>query len=149
MLSVDEGRRTAGLLRVGHDMQHERRFAGRLRPVNLDDPSARHATHPERNVQAKRAGGDRVNLQVRPLVTEPHDRAFAKTLGDGGDGGLEVSGAFVQSGGFGGCFCGHFRLSDGRIGYWIKGKKSILPTWPLLRYTLPKRSWEHLILTSP
>ncbi|GIT77776.1 MAG: hypothetical protein Ct9H300mP32_1580 [Verrucomicrobiota bacterium] len=37
MLSVDEGRRTAGLLRVGHDMQHKRRFAGRLRPVNLDD----------------------------------------------------------------------------------------------------------------
>ena len=48
-----------------------------FRPVNLDDAAARQAADAERDVEAERAGGDRLDLDRLLVLAEPHDRALA------------------------------------------------------------------------
>jgi hypothetical protein len=45
MLRVHKRRQAAGLLRLGNDLQRNRRLARRLRPEDLNHPPARHAAH--------------------------------------------------------------------------------------------------------
>ncbi len=78
---VDVGGHAAALLRFGDDVLAQRRLAGRFRPINLGDAPARDAAHAQRQIERQRAGGDGFNLQVRGFA-QPHDRAFAKSLGD-------------------------------------------------------------------
>ena len=88
VLRVDEGRDAAGPLRVRDGVQRERRLAGRLGAVDLDDAAAGQAADAERDVQRDGAGGD--DLDGRALVAaEAHDRALAELAVDLGEGGLE------------------------------------------------------------
>ena len=51
VLGVDERRDAAALLRLGDDVERERRLAGGLRPEDLDDAAARDAADAERDVE--------------------------------------------------------------------------------------------------
>ena len=62
VLGVDEGADAAVLLGLGDDVQGERGLAGGFRPVDLDDAAARQAADAERDVEAERAGGDRLDV---------------------------------------------------------------------------------------
>ena len=53
MLGVHEGGKATGLLRLGNDLERNRRLAGRLRPEDLDDPTAR-ALRPRREQRQRR-----------------------------------------------------------------------------------------------
>ena len=57
------------LLRLGDDVQRQRRLAGGFRPVNLHDAAARQAADAERDIEPERAGGD--GLHVHRLVVLP------------------------------------------------------------------------------
>src|SRR5919106_474982 len=81
MLGVDEGSDTAGALRLGDDMERQGGLAAGLGAEDLDDPAARHAADPERDVQGDRAG--RYGTDARVLVLpHAHDRAFTELLFD-------------------------------------------------------------------
>jgi hypothetical protein len=84
VLGVDEGTDTAGALRLGNRLQRQRRLSRRLGAVDLNDPAARQAADPERDVEADRAGRDDVDLGDLAAV-ERHDRSLAELLFDGGD----------------------------------------------------------------
>ncbi len=109
VLGVNERRQAAGFLRAGDDVQHQRGLARRFRPEDFHDAAARNAADAERQVQRERAGRNHVNFDQRPGIAEAHDAAFAITLGDGGNGGVEF--ALVRRGGLGfsGGFFGNFR----------------------------------------
>ena len=62
VLGVDEGADAAVLLRLGDDVQRQRGLARAFRPVDLDDAAARQAADAERDVEAERAGRDRLDL---------------------------------------------------------------------------------------
>ena len=103
MFGVDKRSEATGLLRVGDDVQHERRLAGRFRAENFNDPAAGHAADPQRQVERQRAGGNHVDLDLRAGVAQAHDAAFAVGFGDGGNGGVQFAMAGGRSfGGFGG-----------------------------------------------
>ena len=96
MFGVDERRHAAELLRLGDDLQRQRRLARRLRPEDLDDAAARHAADAEGVVEAdgRRSrstaiGGDGV------LLAQAHDRALAELLLDLADGHLDGLEAFA------------------------------------------------------
>ena len=80
MLRIDEGRGAAQLLGLGDDLQGQRGFAGRFRPVDLDDAAPRQPADAERDVEADRAARDGIDVLRRPAVAEAHDRAFAELL---------------------------------------------------------------------
>ena len=77
VLGVDEGADAAAALRLGDHVVDERRFAGRLRPEDLDDPAARQTADAERDVEGERAGRDRADRDGG-LVVHLHDRALAE-----------------------------------------------------------------------
>src|SRR5512132_169033 len=77
MLGVDERANSALLLRLGDRVQRERRLAGTFRAIDFNDAAARQTAYAERDIEADRAGGDRLGLDRLPLA-EPHDRAFAE-----------------------------------------------------------------------
>ena len=62
-------------------MQGQRGFAGTLRAVDLDDTAARQPADPERQIQGKRTGGDRLHMHGLVLA-QTHHRALAKLLFD-------------------------------------------------------------------
>ena len=62
VLGVDEAADAAGLLRLRHDLQGERGLAGGFRSVDLDDAPARQPADAERDVEAERARGDRLDV---------------------------------------------------------------------------------------
>ena len=81
VLGVDEGHDAAGGLGVGHRVQGDRRLAGGLRAVDLDDPAARQAAQAEGHVEGDRPGRD--DLEGRAgLVAQAHHRALAELLLD-------------------------------------------------------------------
>ena len=51
MLRIDKGRRASGLLCFGDHLQREGCLAGRLWPVNLDNPATWQAANPQRHIQ--------------------------------------------------------------------------------------------------
>src|SRR6185437_8840833 len=77
MLGVDEGAGAALLLGLGDDMQRERRLARAFRPVDLDDAALGQAADAQRDIEAQRAGRDRLDLQ-RLALAELHDRTLAE-----------------------------------------------------------------------
>ena len=89
MLGVDEGADAALLLRLGDDVQRQRGLAGGFRPVDLDDAAARQAADAERDVEAERAGRDRLDVHRLVVLAEPHDRALAEGALDLGERGIQ------------------------------------------------------------
>ena len=73
VFGVNERRESAGFLRVGDDVQHQRGFAGRFRPENFHDAPARNAADAQREVQRQRAGRDDLNFDLRLRIAEAHD----------------------------------------------------------------------------
>jgi hypothetical protein len=57
VLRVDERGDPSLTLRLGDDVQANRRLARAFRPEDLDDPPARYATDPERDVERQRPVG--------------------------------------------------------------------------------------------
>ncbi len=66
VLRVDERAHAAELLRLGEHVVDERRLAGGLRAVDLDDAPARHAADAEREVERQRPRGDRLDATCAP-----------------------------------------------------------------------------------
>src|SRR5688500_1757307 len=79
MLRVDEGTNAAALLRLRDGVQRQRGLAGRFRPVDLDDATARQTADAERHVEAKRTCGDRGDLHHLAVTAQSHDGAFAES----------------------------------------------------------------------
>ena len=69
-----------GALGFRDDLECDGGFARGLRPEDLDDPSARHAAHAERRVEADGAGGDDGDGDDGVLGSEAHDGAFTELL---------------------------------------------------------------------
>jgi hypothetical protein len=67
VLGVHEGRHAARLLRLGNDLQRQRRLARRLRPEDFDHAAAGHAADAERVVDADGAGRDGFDRGDRPF----------------------------------------------------------------------------------
>jgi hypothetical protein len=86
---VDKSTGAAFLLSFGKAVQRQRGFARRFRAVNLDDPAARQATNAQRDVEAQRAGRNRLDVHRLHVLAEPHDRALAETALDLGQGGIQ------------------------------------------------------------
>ncbi len=88
VLRVDEGGDPAGLLHVRDRVERQRRLAGGLRTVDLDDASARQAADAERDVE--RDGPRRDHLDGCALVAaEAHDRPLAELAVDLCEGVLQ------------------------------------------------------------
>ena len=87
MLGVDDRRQPAHLLGLGDDVQRQRRLARRLRTVDLDDPAARDAADPERQIERDASGRDGIDLHRVDLTRlHLHDRALAELALDLSDG---------------------------------------------------------------
>ncbi len=82
VFGVNEGRQTAGFLRVGNDVEHERSFARGFRAINFHHPAARNAAHAQRQIHAQRAGGDDFDFDPRVFIAQSHDAAFTVGFGD-------------------------------------------------------------------
>src|SRR5205823_340988 len=95
MLGIDKRGHAAKLLRLGNHLQGKRRLSGRLGSENLDDAAARNAADPEREVDADRAGRNRVDRLNRALLAQAHDRSFAELLLDLADGQIDGLGALA------------------------------------------------------
>ena len=81
VLGVDVGGDVARLLRLGHDVERERRLARRLGAEDLDDATARDAADADGRVERER--GRRDGRDVDHLfVAEAHDRTLAEFLFD-------------------------------------------------------------------
>ena len=88
VLGVDERGDAAATLRLGDDVQRERRLARRLRAVDLDDAAARDAADTERDVQGQRTGRDDVDV-LSLYVAETHDRSLSVGSLDLSEGRLQ------------------------------------------------------------
>ena len=81
MLGVDVGAHAAVALGLGDHVHGEGGLPGRLRAVDLDDPTAGQAADAEGDVERQRAGGDGGDADVAVLA-QPHDGALAVLLLD-------------------------------------------------------------------
>ena len=77
MLSIDECRRPACLLRLSNRMKRKRGFTRAFRPKNLNHAALRQATNTKRNIKAERSSGNRFNLNCF-AAPQLHRRAFTK-----------------------------------------------------------------------
>ena len=96
VLGVDEGGDAAAALRLGDDVQGQRRLAAGFGAEDLDDAAAGDALAAQGHVQRQAAGGDAVDA-ADTAGPQGHDRPFAELLLDLGDGGLQ-RGVGVQHG---------------------------------------------------
>ena len=104
VFSVHEGALAALALHFGDHLQRQRGFAGGLRPVNFDHPSARQTAYAQGNIQAQRAGGDDLDVFNDFAFAQAHDGAFAELLLNLGQRDLQGFGFFRVGGkGFDGC----------------------------------------------
>ena len=69
--------------------RRQRRLARGFRPVNLDHAAARQAADAERDVEAQRAGRNRLDLDRLLVLAKPHDRALAEGAFDLRQRGVE------------------------------------------------------------
>ena len=81
MLGVDERRLAARLLHLADDVQRDRRFARRFRPVYFDDAPSRHAADAQRHIQRQRPGRHALDLHLL-IFAKAHNRALAALLFD-------------------------------------------------------------------
>jgi len=72
VLGIDIRRHATGLLGFRHDVQGQRRLAGALRSINLDDAPARNSAHADCRVEAERGGGNCRNVRHLAL-TQAHN----------------------------------------------------------------------------
>ena len=79
VLGVDEGADAATCLGLGDDVVDERRLARGLRAEDLDDPAARDAADPERDIERERARRDRSRPARSPCrrASSPSRRRIA------------------------------------------------------------------------
>jgi hypothetical protein len=89
VLRVDERRDAACLLGLRDRVQRERRLPARLGPVDLDDPAARKAADPRRQVERERSGRDRSDGLGIFVVSEGHDGPLSKLFFDRGHHAFE------------------------------------------------------------
>ena len=82
MFRVDECHNAAKRLRLGENLQCERRFTTGLRTVNLNNTAARNAANAECRIERQSARGNSGNLKVFGIVAELHDGALAEFLLD-------------------------------------------------------------------
>ena len=92
MLGIDEAADTALLLGLGDRVQGQRGLAGGFRPVDLDHAALRKPTNAKRDVEAERAGGDRLDFDGLLVLAKPHDRALAEGALDLGERGVQSLG---------------------------------------------------------
>jgi hypothetical protein len=97
VLGIDKGRQTAVALRLGDDLQTDGRLTGRLRAIDLDDPTARYAADADGRVQRQTSCRDRIHLDGIRIV-ESHDGALAERLLDLVDGQLRCLGLCFGNG---------------------------------------------------
>src|SRR5829696_8566629 len=81
MLRVDECGHTASPLRIGHDMEGERRLAAGFRTIDLRDAAARDAADTDGGVEVDGARWNRVDAHTI-LRAQPHDGPLAAALLD-------------------------------------------------------------------
>ena len=62
-------------------MERQRRLAGRFRPIDLDDSSARHPPDTERDIKRNRSGRHHFDIDLLDF-TEFHDHPLAELLLD-------------------------------------------------------------------
>jgi hypothetical protein len=89
VFGVDKGAGAGLALHLGDDLQREGGLARRFRAVDLDDAAARQAADAQRDVQAKRSGGDHLDVLELLALAQPHDRALAELLLDLGQRDLQ------------------------------------------------------------
>ncbi|MNN30390.1 hypothetical protein D3C81_1440360 [compost metagenome] len=65
MLGVDEGSLSADLLNFSDRVQRYRRFTGRFRPIDFDNPSARKSSGTQGDIQGDRSARDDLYLHMR------------------------------------------------------------------------------------
>src|SRR5205814_7161641 len=82
VLGVDIRCDTPLLLHLSDDLQTQRRLARGFRTVDLDYAASRQTAGPERNIEAKRARGDDLQVILHLGLAHPHDRALAELLLD-------------------------------------------------------------------
>src|ERR1700744_254731 len=95
MLRIHKRRQPAGLLRLGHNLQRDRRLTRRLRPEDLNNPAPRHAAHSQRRIERDRPRRDDRNRHNRLFGPQPHHRSLAKLLFQLRKGGLYSPGAVI------------------------------------------------------
>ena len=79
MFGIDERGDTAQLLHLGDDLQAECGLSGRLRAIDLDNPTPWQAADAERNVQSQRAGGYHLDVYKRQMPC-CRNSCFSRTL---------------------------------------------------------------------
>src|ERR1700740_1765839 len=89
MFGVDKCTHAALFLGLGNDMQSQGRLARGFGAIDLDDPAAREAANPERNIKAERACRYSFDLNGLLIFAKAHDRAFAKSPFDLRQSGVE------------------------------------------------------------
>jgi hypothetical protein len=88
VLGVDERGDAASALGVGHRVQGDRRLAGGLGAVDLDDATARESADAEGDVERDGTGRDHLDGRT-DLIAQSHDGALAKLTLDLSERGLE------------------------------------------------------------
>ena len=78
VFGVDIGRDAALLLDLGDDMQCECGLARGFWTIDLDDAPARQSADAKRNVEAERAGRNRIRRNAQIARAHLHDRALAE-----------------------------------------------------------------------
>ena len=89
MLGVDERGDPAIALSLRDDVEADGGLPRALRPEHLDDPSARHAAHAERDVEGHGPRGDDHEPLPGRMLAELHDRPLAVLLLDLREGDVE------------------------------------------------------------
>ena len=89
VLGIDEGGDPPEALRLGDDVERERRLAGGLRPVDLRHAAAGNPADPERDIEGDRARGNDGDLVERAAGAELHDGALAELPLDLRDGQVQ------------------------------------------------------------
>src|SRR5205823_3028441 len=85
----DERAHAAELLGLGEYVVDQRRLPGGLGAEDLDDAPARNAADPQGEIEGERAGGDRLDAHLSPLVAHAHDGALAELALDLGQRALQ------------------------------------------------------------
>ena len=89
MLGVDEGGGAAPMLRLGDNVQGQRRLARGLRAVDLGDAAARDAANAQRHIERERPRRDNRDLVDYSALAQAHDGALAELAVYGRDGQVE------------------------------------------------------------
>ena len=79
---IDKSGRATGLLRLGNDLQRQRRLARGFGSVDLDDAPLGQAADTQRNIQTDRARRNGLDVPGCLAVSHAHDRALTELFFD-------------------------------------------------------------------